>query len=88
MPTEQLRKTLEKLHSELEKTPSLDAESHRLLVEVLRDIESLLASGESEHTSDTLLDRLRSATGEFEESYPTLTEAVGRVADVLSRMGI
>jgi hypothetical protein len=88
MPTEQLRKTLEKLHSELEETASLDAESHRLLVEVLRDIESLLASEESDHTSDSLLDRLRSATGEFEESHPTLTEAVGRVADVLSRMGI
>ena len=88
MPTEQLRKTLEKLHDELEETTSLDAESHRLLVEVLRDIESLLASEESDHTSESLLDRLRSATGEFEESHPTLTEAVGRVVDVLSRMGI
>ena len=88
MPTEQLSKTLEKLHRELEEAPSLDAESHRLLVEVLRDIESLLASEDSDHTSDSLLDRLRSATGEFEESHPTLTEAVGRVADVLSRMGI
>jgi CII-binding regulator of phage lambda lysogenization HflD len=88
MPTEQLRKTLEKLHSELEETQTLDAESQRLLAEVMRDIESLLANEESDHTSDSLLDRLRSATGEFEESHPTLTEAVGRVADVLSRMGI
>jgi hypothetical protein len=88
MPTEQLRETLEKLHGELDKTDSLDAESRRLLVDVLRDIESLIGDEAHEHTQESLLDRLRSATGEFEESHPALTEAVGRVADVLSGMGI
>jgi hypothetical protein len=35
-----------------------------------------------------LVERLREAVDEFEESHPALTEAVGRVVDALAKMGI
>ena len=49
-------------------------------------------SGHSESeeagAGETLIRRLREATSQFEESHPALTEVVGRIADVLSHLGI
>jgi hypothetical protein len=87
---EQLREHLEALHSELASTPSVDASSKELLEEVLTDIHGLLErtepAAEGEHQS--LGDRLREATRDFEESHPTLSVAVGRVVDALANLGI
>ena len=90
MERDQLRQDLEKLHQELAEGPTLDPGSRELLAELMRDIESLLErSGDAPpRSSPTLVDQLRDATSHFEESHPALTEVVGRIADVLSRMGI
>jgi hypothetical protein len=56
----------------------------------MRDIRQVLdRSGEElgrPHSS--LIERLRQARQHFEESHPTLTAAMGRVADTLSNLGI
>jgi hypothetical protein len=90
MERDRLRSDLERLHEELARSASIDPASRELLVELARDIESLLERSEDEAapTSESLIDRLRDATGEFEQSHPALTAVVGRIADLLSRMGI
>jgi hypothetical protein len=90
MERNELRETLGRLHEELARGRPIDPEVRHLLVDVVRDIEATLepSEEESEHTLDSLVARLREATQHFEESHPSLTSAVGQVADALSRMGI
>ncbi len=87
---EQLREHLKALHGELASTPSVDERSKQLLEEVLADLHGLLErtepAAEDEHQS--LGDRLRDATQQFEDSHPTLSAAVGRVVDALANLGI
>ena len=51
-------------------------------------LKSLLESEERSEEHESLADRLRNAAGHFEESHPTLTAAVGRIADALSAIGV
>ena len=90
MEKDQLREDLERLHRELAGSESVDAASRALLIEVLHDIEAVLEHSEPEEAGagETLIRRLREATSQFEESHPALTEVVGRIADVLSHLGI
>jgi ElaB/YqjD/DUF883 family membrane-anchored ribosome-binding protein len=84
---ETLRERLEQLHAELEKTGSVDERSREALEHLVRDIQELLEeSGEPPHPS--LRERLSQATRDFEESHPTLSATLGRVADALSNLGI
>jgi hypothetical protein len=86
----QLREDLERLHEELNHGAAVDPESRRLLAELANDIESLLERSKNDAaTADaSLAQRLRDATERFEESHPDLTAVVGRIADMLARMGI
>jgi hypothetical protein len=84
---QQVREKLEELHAALREAGAVDPESRELLRTVLADIQRLLDQ-ESGHEPESLVDRLREAMEEFEESHPTLTEAAGRVIDALAKMGI
>ncbi len=90
MERDRLREDLERLHQELARSESVDAASRGLLIDVLHDIEAVLERSEQETAGadESLIDRLRETTSHFEESHPTLTELVGRIADMLSRLGI
>jgi len=90
MDRDRLRENLERLHQELASSESIDAASRGLLVDVLHDIEAVLERDESEAAGEgeSLIDRLRETTSRFEETHPALTELVGRIADLLSRLGI
>ena len=87
---EDLRRRLEELHAELARTDRGDTEARAALEAVLRDIQALLAGppGGERRGPATLADRLREATGHFEESHPTLTAMLGRVVDALAALGI
>jgi len=85
----ELSRNLERLHAELSASEDLTPRERSLLETLAADIASLLEDAEaSEHEPQTLADRLRDATSEFEESHPNLTFAIGAVADALSRLGI
>ena len=85
-----LREHLEHLHSELASTEAIDDRSRELLGEVLGDIQTLLdrSSQDRSQEPEGLVERLRDATRQFEETHPTLAAAVGRVMDALSNLGI
>lgn len=90
MPDAELRVRLAELHAELEREPSVDDESRRLLAALADDIREVLDRSDEtqEHEHASLGERLADAVREFEESHPQLAAAVGRVADTLSNLGI
>lgn len=88
MPKQRLRADLDRLQQELGQSPGVDPEARELVAEIARDVEALLESAGSDEEKDSLVDRLRSAASDFEESHPSLTAAVGRIADALSALGI
>jgi hypothetical protein len=90
MPETRLRTTLEELQRTLEEPDAVDAESRQLLGELVEDIQAVLARApeEREDADPSLLDRLAEMAQRFEKSHPSLTAAVGRVANALSNLGI
>jgi chromosome segregation ATPase len=90
MPKKQLRARIQELLGELEQVEEIDQEARNRLANVLHDIREAVAdSGEdAPDENESLLERLNEATRHFEESHPTLTAMVGRIADSLSNLGI
>ena len=88
MSEPELRETLERLHQELKRTHDVDDRSRELLRDVMADIQSILEETPGAAHGESLARRLQEAVGEFEETHPSLTEAVGRVVDALAKMGI
>ena len=89
MSKQRLRADLERLQQQLGRSPGVEPKARELVAEIARDVEALLESAAgSDDEKETLVERLRSAAGHFEESHPSLTAAVGRIADALSALGI
>jgi uncharacterized protein YaaN involved in tellurite resistance len=89
MREQHLRQMLEQLHTELQRTDAIDDRSRELLRSVLDDIEDLLERKQKGGTQpESIIERLREAVRTFETTHPTLTDAIGGVADALARMGI
>jgi signal transduction histidine kinase len=90
VPKEQIKLRIQELLDELEQVETADPEARQHLESVLSDIRSVVADSNTDADSDgeSLRERLEEATRNFEESHPTLTAMVGRVADSLSNLGI
>ncbi len=96
MEKQQLRTQLASLHRALADAESdvsegraqVGPDARELLVAVMEDIQRLLDAAERTEEPEGLVDRLREAKEDFEESHPTLAEAAGRVIDALARLGI
>ena len=88
MPREELHTTLQELQLELDKV-HFDNEANRenanqsltLLEEKLRE-ESYMSGDEY------IINELKDGLQHFEETHPRITDLVGRVSDLLSKMGI
>ena len=83
MSGEQLDQTLQRLHEELSRGPEIGPDERELLNEIARDIRELTGP-----PPEGIVDRLREATAQFEESHPRIAAIVGRLSDTLSSMGI
>lgn len=92
MNKDKIAQLLNQLHAELGDADGVDpALSERLraataaLEEVLRGDPAVAAEPEHPHG---MIEQLRDAATQFEDSHPTLTNTVGRIADALSQLGI
>ncbi len=92
-PRESLQQTLARLHAELAAAPRLDPKAHRLLREVLADIERILeqtptqaASGE--RRADRSVPRLEALAIEFEAEHPGLAGSLRQLVDLLGQAGL
>lgn len=88
MEKQHLRDQLTALHTALADEDSVGPEARDLLRAVMDDIQRVLEAEERAREPEGLVDRLREAVEDFEESHPALAEAAGRVIDALARMGI
>lgn len=101
---EKIEELLRQLHDELAEADNVDAELSEKLRGTAAEIQTALqrqpspsatddeASGNDDDASDSespgVIDQLRDAAERFEDSHPTLTNTVGRIADALSQFGI
>jgi hypothetical protein len=90
MPQEDLKRTLQSLHSELSQHPDLDPESHALLTRLAEDIDDVLhpAAPPPDPEQESLIDRVTDARQNFEVTHPQLAAIIGRIADGLAQLGI
>jgi hypothetical protein len=88
MDEDQLRKTLDQLHGELEQNPKLALQERERLQHLARDIESLLEQSEATRAHyDSLAGRLEAAIAEFEVGHPALTNTLSKLLGILSNIG-
>jgi hypothetical protein len=90
MDTEPLKKELEQLHAELQKTQTVNPEQSELLQQLVKDVKELLArSGEIDLAQNTSLTaRLTQAIELFEITHPALTGQMDKLLNILSGAGI
>jgi chromosome segregation ATPase len=86
---EKLKSTLAELEVELQALENVDDETREVLEQAALEIAAAIERAEpGESAPESLLDHLRAATVQFEESYPTLTGILTRLVDGLGQMGI
>lgn len=94
---EKIEELLRQLHNELAEADNVDAELSEKLRGTAAEIQTALQRQPSlpatideapESESTGVIDQLRDAAERFEDSHPTLTNTVGRIADALSQLGI
>ncbi len=93
MNQNELHSSLEKMHSELNKVSTLDAESKTILLQISNDINNLLAGAANEDETvieekDNLINSLKDSAAAFDSEYPELAESIHIVIHTLSNMGI
>jgi hypothetical protein len=90
MADKELRKLLEQLHTEIERTKKVDDKGQALLRDLDGHIRELLRRSEaaSLQPMPALLNRLDEAVKHFERTHPTLTMALSEVVSELSKAGL
>lgn len=91
-PLSRLKESVDSLHEQLARAGELGDAERASLESLLSEVARLLDRDDEAHDDapdhEGLAEQLREATADFEEAHPTLTHAVGRVVDALSRLGI
>ncbi len=90
MEDKKLRKLLEQLHAEIEKTEKVDDKGRVLLRDLNKDISELLArtDGSSLQPKPAFTRGLEDSVKHFEISHPTLTMAISDLLTALNNAGI
>jgi hypothetical protein len=82
----ELDEALQQLHSALASIDSLEPDEAERLRRAASEISGTLDRKDVD--SATLARKLYAQTESFQDSHPVLTQTVGRIADMLSQMGI
>ena len=88
MPERALQQTLQELHQRLSSEEALDAELRDELRRTMEEIGRRLEDEKGDGLDAPLLERVRELVLRFESEHPTVAEAVERVTNALSRLGI
>jgi Domain of unknown function (DUF4404) len=89
MNNEELRSQLERLHTELGQTETVDAPQRELLKTLEGDIQELLGREQNQpHHYRTLGGRLNEAVAQLEASHPQITLLMRRAIDSLAYLGV
>ncbi len=89
MSSSEIKKTLTKLHEELENASGVDEDLKQLLLSLDQDIHQLL---EQDHRQadevSGILDRLEGMAADFAAQHPTTERFFREIIDTLGRLGI
>ena len=87
---DKLKSLVKELEAELATLDTADAESQQALAETLRDLRTALSSRVDTESlsSESVVERLRDAEGNFQVSHPTISGLVVRMIDALGQLGI
>lgn len=87
MEKQHLRDLLQQVHSELDRTESMDPESRRLLRGLMDDIHKTLEEGKDEEETalHTFREDLENSARQFEVRHPTITAAIVQLIDALPK---
>ena len=90
MDNQELQKLLEKLHSEFERTPTVDSKGRELLRRLDTDITELIERSESNVKTPFTYDirPLEDSIRHFEVTHPNVTDILSRLMSILSNSGI
>ena len=88
MPEQQLKKLLEQLHRELERTESVSPETLSQVRELERDIHKLSAPTPREEHMDSVLERARALKSQFAANHPEAERFLSQIMDTLAKIGI
>lgn len=88
MIREELRKSIERLRSEIDAVEKDDVGTKEHLQSLVTDLEKQVDNIAGEDHRDSLLDRLSEAIEAFETSHPHLTDALNKIVVTLGNMGI
>jgi F0F1-type ATP synthase membrane subunit b/b' len=89
MTNDKIKQTLDELGRQLTDVENLDPEVIQRLASMVAEVQSKLDDEQGEQEDhQTIAERLREATIQFEESHPTLASTVERLIDTLGQMGI
>ncbi len=83
---QKLEEVLAELHEQLGSIDDMDEAQLEMLRTATAELQSTL--DQAEVNSASLAKRLNDASQQFSQSHPLLTNTVGRIADLLSQMGI
>ena len=90
MDNEPLKKALEQLHAEIEKTKTVDPDQSEMLQHLVKDVKALLARSGKIDPEQTrpMANRLTQAIELFEITHPRLTAQMDKLLNILSSAGI
>ena len=89
MDKQQMLEILAELKKELAQNSRLDQHQRQTMEALVEEINLRVSDPEVDMSSDKfLLSRLKSQTEEFEVNHPKLTNIIGRLSDLLARIGI
>ena len=90
MKDEDLRKMLEQLHGEIERTDTVDEKGKKMLRDLSLDIRDLLdrSSDDAPPSLQSTLDQLQKSIDYFEVTHPTLNTVLTKLFTLLSSAGI
>ncbi|HAV75898.1 MAG TPA: DUF4404 domain-containing protein [Anaerolineae bacterium] len=86
MTGQKLRDLLEQLHTELERTESVDDKGREMLSHLNEDIENFLDP--TKDNDPSLYKRVQNAIDHFEVEHPAITAALSQMLNTLSNAGI
>ena len=88
MPQKQLHLTLQELQLELERVNFEDESQRASISESIATMQKKLRDESFMSGDEYLLHELKESLEEFEEQHPNIAEIIGRVTDLLAKIGI
>lgn len=90
MDDQELHQLLEKLHSEIEQTDSVDEKALALLQHIEKDMRELVDRSENRIAKPraATLRRLEDSIDHLEVTHPSLTTTLSELLEILSKAGI